>query len=98
MHGQSVCALSRIRLFSTPWTGACQAPLSMGFPRQEHWSELPFPPPGIFPTGMEPESPAPAGGFFTAETLLQRGLGIGPAWAFVLSLFSCVRLSENPVP
>ena len=32
--------------FSTPWTIACQAPLSMGFPRQEYWSGLPFPSPG----------------------------------------------------
>ena len=28
---------------ATPWTGACQAPLSMGFSRQEYWSGLPFP-------------------------------------------------------
>ena len=34
--------------FVTPWIVACQAPLSMGFPRQEYWSGLPFPPPGIF--------------------------------------------------
>ena len=34
----------------TPWTGACQAPLSMGFPRQEYWNGLPFPTKGIFPT------------------------------------------------
>ena len=33
----------------TPWTVAHQAPLSTGFPRQEYWSGLPFPPPGIFP-------------------------------------------------
>ena len=39
-------------------TAACQAPLSMGFPRQEYWSELPFPPPGDLPNpGMEPKSP-----------------------------------------
>ena len=37
-------------LFATPWTVACQAPLSMGFSRQEHWRGLPCPPPGIFPT------------------------------------------------
>ena len=37
---------SRVRLFATPWTIACQAPLSMGFSRQEHWSGLPCPPPG----------------------------------------------------
>ena len=37
----------------------CQAPLSMGFPRQEYWSGLPFPPPGDLPNpGIEPESPA----------------------------------------
>ena len=38
------------RLLATPWTAACQAPLSMGFPSQEYWSGLPCPPPGIFPT------------------------------------------------
>ena len=32
-----------------PWTGACQAPLSMGFSRQEYWSGLPFPSPGDLP-------------------------------------------------
>ena len=40
----------------------------MGFPRQEYWSGLPFPSPGDLPhPGIEPESPALAGGFFTAE-------------------------------
>ena len=34
------------RLFATPWTVACQAPLCMGFPRQEYWSGLPLPSPG----------------------------------------------------
>ena len=49
----------------TPWTIACQAPLSMGFPRQEYWSELTFPSPGnLSNSGTEPESPALAGGFF----------------------------------
>ena len=38
---------SRVRLSATPWTMACQAPLSMGFSRQEHWSGLPFPSPAI---------------------------------------------------
>ena len=49
----SVCVLSRfshVRLFVTPWTVARQAPLSMGFSRQEYWCGLPCPPPGIFPT------------------------------------------------
>ena len=44
MHICSV-AFSRVRLFSTPWTVAFQAPLSTGFSRQEHWSGLPFPSP-----------------------------------------------------
>ena len=63
-----VQSLSRVQLFATPWTIACQAALSMGFPRQEYWSELPFPSPGDLPDpNMEPESPALAGGFFTTE-------------------------------
>ena len=41
--GVKVKLLSRLRLPVTPWTVACQAPLSMGFPRQEYWSGLPFP-------------------------------------------------------
>ena len=46
-------------LFPTPWTVARQAPLSMGFPRQEFWSGLPFPPPGDLPDpGIKPRSPA----------------------------------------
>ena len=43
----------------TPWTIACQAPLSMGFPRQEYWSRLPFPSPrDLSDPGIEPGSPA----------------------------------------
>ena len=42
---------------ATPWTVACQAPLSMGFSRQEYWSGLPFPSPGDLPEpGIEPRS------------------------------------------
>ena len=52
-------SLSRIRLFATPWTVAHQAPLSMGFSRQEYWSGLPFPSPGDLPyPGIEPGPPA----------------------------------------
>ena len=59
---------SCIQLFATPWTLACQAPLSMGFPRQEYWSMLPFPPPGDLPDpGTEPLSPALAGRLFIPE-------------------------------
>ena len=46
-------------VFVTPWTVAHQAPLSMGFSRQDYWSGSPFPPPGdISNSGMEPKSPA----------------------------------------
>ena len=44
-----MCILSPVSLFATPWTVAHQAPLSMVFSRQEHWSGLPFPHPGDFP-------------------------------------------------
>ena len=47
MRAQS---LGYVQLFVTPWTITLQAPLSLGFPRQEYWSGLPFPPPGIFQT------------------------------------------------
>ena len=51
-----------------PWSVTHQAPLSLGFPRQEYWSGLPFPSPGGLPhPGIKPVSPALAGGFFTAE-------------------------------
>ena len=54
-----VCVLSHIQLFATPWTVTLQAPLSMGFSRQEYWSGLPFPSPGDLPDpGIEPRSPA----------------------------------------
>ena len=50
-----VKSLSRVWLFATPWTVAYQAPLSMGFSRQEYWSGLPFPSPGDLPDpGVEP--------------------------------------------
>ena len=44
---------------ATPWTVACQAPLSMGFSKQEYWTGLPFPSPGDLPDPeIEPRSPA----------------------------------------
>ena len=51
--------LSRVPALATPWTVACQAPLSMGFSREEHWSGLPLSSPGDLPDpGIEPRSPA----------------------------------------
>ena len=50
-----VSLLTWVQLFATPWTVARQALLSMGFPRQEHWSGLPFPSPGdLLDPGIEP--------------------------------------------
>ena len=54
-----VCSVVSVRLFATPWTAARQAPLSMGFSRQEYWSRLPFPPAGdLHNPDIEPVSPA----------------------------------------
>ena len=65
MHAQ---LLSRVQLFATPRTVAHQAPLLMGFPKQEYWSGLPFLFPGNLPDpGIEPLSPALAGEFFTTK-------------------------------
>ena len=70
----NVCVLSHfshVQLFVSLWTAAHQAPLSMGFFKQEYWSRLPFPPLGDLPDpGIKPESlgsPAMAGRFFTTE-------------------------------
>ena len=63
---------SHAQLHAFLWTVVWQAPLSIGFSRQEYWSELPCPPPGDLPDpGIEPESlesPVLAGGFFTTST------------------------------
>ena len=63
--------LSLVQLFAIPWTVGCQALLSMGFPRQEYWSGVPFPTPGDLPDPrIECPSlgpPALAGGFSTTS-------------------------------
>ena len=65
MHAQ---LLSCVRLFGTPRTIANQAPLSMEFSKQDYWGGFPFPSPEDLPNpGIEPGSPALAGGFFTTE-------------------------------
>ena len=69
-----LCVLSRfsrVQLCVTPWTAARQAPLYIGFSRQEYWSGLLCPPPGDFPDpGIEPGSPA-----LRADSLLSEPLG-----------------------
>ena len=87
--------------FVTPWTAARQAPLSMGFSRQEYWSGLPFPSPGDLPDpGIEPGSPVLAGGFLTTvtpgglvKTLIERD-----TWTpmFIAALFMIARTWKQP--
>ena len=63
-----VLLLSSVWLFATPWTVANQAPQSVGFPKQEYWSGLPFPSQGDLPNpGIESTSPTLEGKFFTTE-------------------------------
>ena len=60
--------LSHVQLFLTPWIVAHQAPLCVGFSRQESWSELPFPSPGDLPEpGIEPGSSALEADALTSE-------------------------------
>ena len=75
-----VKSLGRVRLFSTPWTAAHQAPPSMAFSRQEYWSGLPFNSPGdLSDLVIEPRSLAlqedalpsePPGKHFKIDTLI----------------------------
>ena len=73
-------SLNHVRLFVSPWTVAHQVPLSMGFPRQEYWSGVPFlSPRELLNPAIEPVfpvCPALAGGCFTT-----RHLG-SPRWAW----------------
>ena len=63
-----VKSLSRVRLFATQWTVACQTPLSMGFSRQEYRSGLPFPSPeGLPDPWIEARSPALEADTLTSE-------------------------------
>ena len=96
VHQCSAKSLSCVRLFCHPMgCVACQAPLSVGFPRQEYWSGLPFPTPGDLPNpGIKPtslRSPALASRFFTTSATWE---ALFCSW--VLSCFSCVQLC-NPM-
>ena len=81
----------------TPWTVASQAPLSIGFPRQEYWSGLPLPTPGVLSNPrIKPTSPAlqavswVVGRFFTAEPLGKTGTVL---WILNCSYPNCYRNS-----
>ena len=87
-------SLSHVWLFATPWTVAHQAPLSMGFSRQEYWSGLPFHFPGdLSNLGIEPRSPTFQAGSLPSEppgkpvTLYKRLSNKLWAWHFVLFFY-----------
>ena len=97
-----MCALSRfshVRLFETLWTVAHQAPLSMGFSRQEYWSGLPCPPPGDLPDPRtEPRSllsPELAGRFFSTSTTLAVFIILFSSVKSSISFFSVMVLLHN---
>ena len=77
--GCLLSCFSCVQLFVTPWTVVHQAPLSMGFSRQEYWSGLPCPPPrDLSDPGIKPKSllcPALAQGFFTTSTTWEAPYG-----------------------
>ena len=80
---------SCVWLCTTPWTVALQAPLSMGFSRQEYWGGLPFPPPGNLPDpGMTLAS-------FTSPTLADRSFITSTAFEGVIQVSRMVKHSEN---
>ena len=92
-----VCGLnhfSRFWLLGTLWAVARQAPLSMGFSRQEYWSGLPCPPPGNLPIQeIEPKSlryPALAGRFFTTSPTWE-AQNIHTYWI----IWGCQRMRDN---
>ena len=80
-----VKSLSRVRLFATLWTGAHQAPQSIGFSRQEYWSRLPFPSPGDLPDpGIKPRSPT-----LQADTLTSEPWG----WFTIVMFYNFLKIS-----
>ena len=98
MHACVLSCFSHVWLFATLWTVALQAPLSLGFSRQEYWSGLPWPSPGDLPDpGIKPRSPA-----LQADFLLSKPPEVHDKCvcvcvcvymrACMLSHFSCVRL------
>ena len=99
-----VKSLSCVRLFATAWTVAHQAPLSMGFSRQEYWSGLPFPSPGNLPNpGIEPRSPALQADALTSEPPGKRSK-MSYAYVFVsmtskvFTFFSVIILCRELIP
>ena len=91
-----VKSLSHVRLFATLWTVARQAPLSMGFSRQEYWSGLLFPSPGDLPNPeIEPGSPSLEADALTSEPESLNLFSYMHVYAFLwnLSYFSKIKIS-----
>ena len=87
--------LSHVQLFVTSWTVAHQAPLSMGFPRQEYQSGLPFPSRGDLPSPrIEPPSPASGGRFFTTSTTWEARSH--SKWSLNSLLLSLIVVMQEP--
>ena len=80
--------------FVTPWTVAHQGLLSTGFPRQESWSGLPFPPGDLPYPRIKPMSPTLAGGYFTTELPRKIHTYMYVAAAAAKSLQSCLALCD----
>ena len=80
---------------ATPWTVVHQTPLSVGFPKQEHWSGVPFPSPEDLPrAGIKPASPASAGGFLATELPVQ----FSPVTQSCLTLCNSMDCSTPGLP
>ena len=96
-------SLSRVRLFVTPRTAAHQAPLSIGFSRQEYWSGLPFPPPGHLPNpGIKPTSPALQADALTSELpgkpyLIIREMQIKTTMRYQLPSFTMAVIKKQKI-
>ena len=84
--------LSCVQLFMTPWTVAKQAPMSVGFSRQEYWSELPCPPQGDLPNPeIKPQClmfPALAVGFFTTSAIWEAHIYV------YIFIFICINIHK----
>ena len=95
LYACMLSCFSHVQFCETLWTVACQAPLSMGFSRQEHWSGFLWPPPGDLPDpGIKLASlmsPELAGGFFTASTTWE-ALHMH---MFFKKTFWCAKIVEN---
>ena len=88
-------SLSHVQLFVTPWTGACQAPISLKIFKQEYWTGLPFPTPGDLPDqGIEPASlasPALSHGFFITAPPVAGTKITYPFYSFNPSWVTCLK-------